>query len=185
MRRQQATILGLGFALVMALGAASNVGAQGQSVTLNLTGQNNSGITGTATLTEMSGGKLRVELRASGAGAGPQPAHIHEGSCANLNPAPKFSLTSVANGASTSEVDATLQQLTSAPHAIHMHKSADELPVYVACADISAAGRPGTLPRSGAAVPLTGLAAGLAALVAIAAGFALRRRASHRGSRGL
>jgi hypothetical protein len=29
----------------------------------------------------------------------------------------------------------TLQQITFAPHAIHMHKSPDELPIYVACAD--------------------------------------------------
>jgi Cu/Zn superoxide dismutase len=174
-RRQQATILGLGLALVMAVGTASNVGAQGQSVTLNLDGQNNSGITGTATLTEVGGGKLRVELRATGAGAGPQPAHIHEGTCANLNPAPKFSLTSVTNGTSTTEVDGSLQQLTAAPHAIHLHKSPDELPVYVACADIRTAGQPATLPRSGVAAPLTALAAGFAGLIVLAAGLALRR----------
>jgi Cu/Zn superoxide dismutase len=176
-RRQQATILGFGFALVMVLASAPNAIAQGQSVTLNLSSQNNSGISGAATLTEMSGGKLRVELRVNGAGAGPQPAHIHEGTCANLDPAPKFSLTPVTNGTSTTEVDASLQQLTSTPHAIHMHKSPDELPVYVACADIRTAAQPATLPRSGGG-PLGALAAGFAGLAIMAAGFALRRRAS-------
>jgi hypothetical protein len=39
------------------------------------------------------------------------------------------------NGESDTVIDASIQEVTSAPHAIHMHKSAEELPVYVACAD--------------------------------------------------
>ena len=109
--------------------------SQPQVLKMELTSQNNSNITGTATLTEIGGGKLRVEIRANGAGAGPQPAHIHEGSCTNLNPAPKGALTFVTDGVSVTELDLSIQDLTSAPHAIHMHKSPDELPIYVACAD--------------------------------------------------
>jgi nucleoid-associated protein YgaU len=30
-----------------------------------------------------------------------------------------------------------MQQLVATPHAIHMHKSAEEIAVYVACADIT------------------------------------------------
>ena len=111
-------------------------GAAGPSLSVTMASQNNSGITGLATLTEAGDGKVKVEIKASGAGAGPQPAHIHEGTCAQLNPAPKFPLSPVTNGASTSEISTSLEQLMSVPHAIHMHKSPEEIPIYVACADV-------------------------------------------------
>ena len=183
MRRWQRGLVVLAFGLLAGLGGTPIVDAQGQSLTVDLGSQNNSGVTGTATLTEIGNGKLRVEIHANGAGAGPQPAHIHEGNCAQLNPAPKYSLANVVNGSSTSEVDGSLAALTSAPHAIHMHKSPDELPVYVACADIKmagqpAAGRPATLPPAGEASPATGLAAGMAGvgLLLIAMGHRVWRR---------
>ena len=109
--------------------------SQRQTLSMQLTSQNNSGITGTAKFTDLGEGKLRVEIHANGSGAGPQPAHIHEGNCAQLNPAPKYPLTFVVNGESVTDVEASIQEVTSAPHAIHMHKSPEELPVYVACAD--------------------------------------------------
>jgi hypothetical protein len=113
---------------------------EGQSITLNLATQNNSGITGTAVLTNLGGGRMRVELHATGAGPGPYPAHIHQGSCAQLNPAPRFPLTNVVDGVSVTDIDASLQLVTSSPHAIHMHKSPDEMPIYVACADTKVPG---------------------------------------------
>ena len=109
--------------------------SQRQTLTMQLATQNNSGITGTAKFTDLGEGKVRVEIHANGSGGGPQPAHIHEGNCSQLNPAPKYPLTSVVNGESVTEADASIQEVTSAPHAIHMHKSPEELPVYVACAD--------------------------------------------------
>jgi Cu/Zn superoxide dismutase len=167
--------------LLLALGVTPIVVAQGQSITVDLASQNNSGVTGSATLTDLGGGKLRVQIRANGSGPGPQPAHIHEGSCAQLNPAPKFPLADVVNGTSTTEVDGSLQTLLATPHAIHMHKSPDELPIYVACADIRMTGQPSTLPRAGDASSGTTMAAGVAAIgiVLIATGYTLcRRRAS-------
>src|SRR6266581_7631038 len=103
MGRGQKLSLVLTFGLLIAFGLTPVVLAQGQSITVDLASQNNSGVTGSATLTELGGGKLRVELRANGTGAGPQPAHIHEGTCAELNPAPKFALADVVNGVSTTE----------------------------------------------------------------------------------
>lgn len=184
MARQRTLIVALAASVLVIPVSVPTAMAQ-QSTTLNLASGNNSGITGTATLTETAPGKMRVEIRANGAGAGPQAAHIHEGTCANLNPAPKFSLQAVTNGAATSEVDGTLQQLTSSPHAIHMHQSADALAVNVACADITmggqagGAGQPASLPRSGDAGSLTGMIAGLSGfgLSLIAAGYGVRRRA--------
>ena len=158
-----AMVCGLGIALV---GATTAAAAQAQPQTLQMTSQNNSGISGTATLTE-SGGRTRVELKLTGAGAGPQPAHIHAGSCGQLDPTPVFTLQPVTSGASTTEVDATIAMLTQSPHAVHMHKSADELSVYVACADITV----GALPRTGDAdTPLTGMWMALAGLSSVALG---------------
>ena len=91
----------LALGLVTTFGQAPLAGAQGQNATVNLATQNNSGVSGTATLTDLGGGRTRVEVTVNGADAGPQPAHIHEGTCANLNPAPKFPLTSITNGTST------------------------------------------------------------------------------------
>ena len=189
MVRQRALVVALAAATLIVPVAASTAVAQ-QSVTLNLASGGDSGITGTATITQTAPNRLRVEIRATGAGAGPQAAHIHQGSCAQLNPAPVFSLATVANGASTTEVDGTLQQLTASPHAIHMHRSADELAVNVACADIrmggqagaGMAGQPGSLPRSGDAASLTGLVAGFsgAGIALISAGYALWRRPRRR-----
>lgn len=178
-------VFALAVGAVLMLGSGAPVAAQGQSVTVNLTSQNSSGIVGTATFTELAGGKLRIAIQVTGAGAGPQPAHIHDGTCANLNPAPKFALTSLANGASTTEVDGTIQQLIASPNAIHLHKSPDELPIYVACADIRAPGqpagqpapgRPQTLPSTGEVAPSSQmpLAAGLV-LLALGGGLLLRQ----------
>ena len=139
-----------------------------------MTSQNNSGITGTATLTDIGGGKVRVEIKATGAGAGPEPAHIHEGTCAQLNPAPKFSLSPVTNGASTSEIETSLQALTSASHAVHMHKSPEEVAVYVACADIN----PSTLPRTGEADSSTWYIFAAVGLSLVGVGLLLRRRSA-------
>jgi hypothetical protein len=67
----------------------------------------------------------------------PQPAHIHTGTCANLNPAPKYPLTNVVNGMSTTTLKGMkLASLRTGAFAINVHKSAAALKVYVSCGDI-------------------------------------------------
>jgi LPXTG-motif cell wall-anchored protein len=176
MLRQRQRTIALGCGLVLALLATTPIAAaQEQSTTLQLVAQNNSGISGTAVFTPSAGG-VGVDLKVTGAGAGPQPAHIHEGTCAQLNPTPKFTLSTVANGSSTTQVQATLQTLTASPHAVHMHKSADELSVYVACADI----KPTSLPRSGERDSTVGLLSGAAGLSLLGVGLLLLRRGQRR-----
>jgi Cu/Zn superoxide dismutase len=162
MRRQPVFLVTLILGMAVALQTAGAANAQGQSVTVQMASQNSSGISGVATMTE-SGGKVNVNVRATGAGTGPQPLHIHEGSCSQLNPTPQFTLSPVTNGSSTTDVDTTLQQLSATPHAIHMHKSAEELSVYVACADI----------KFGAALPGTGTGDSPIGLLSVALGLAL------------
>jgi Cu/Zn superoxide dismutase len=187
MRFASSLLVALALASAMLFGTSSQTDAQGQSVTLSLASQNNSGITGTAVISELPGGKVRVEIRANGAGAGPQPAHIHQGTCANLDPAPKFTLTSLTNGTSTTEVDGSLRDVTASPHAIHLHKAPDELPVYVACADLTvdagASGQPRTLPSAGAASTLSLWPSVLAGVGLVLVGLEIGRRGRRRDQR--
>ncbi|MDI3341680.1 MAG: CHRD domain-containing protein [Sphaerobacter sp.] len=148
-------------------------------VTVTLSAQNDSGEMGTATLTAM-GDQTRVVLNLTGAPAGPQPAHIHEGTCANLNPQPRYPLTNVENGQSETMVPVSLTALMNGNFAINVHKSPQEAAVYVSCGNIPAVAQvaPGTgHPRTGAAGWLAGGAAVIGAL-AIGGGALLRRRAA-------
>jgi hypothetical protein len=128
-----------------------------QSVTIVLSPQNNSGQTGTAVLTSEGAG-TRVVINLSNA-PGPHPAHIHDGSCPNPG-AVVFPLTSVTNGRSDTLVAASLSELLRAPHAINVHKSPQEIPVYTACGNLTAATAPGAAP---AASPAAGPASAPAA----------------------
>jgi hypothetical protein len=109
------------------------------SVTVQLAAQNGSGESGTATLTA-EGEMTRVEVDVSNGTSAPQPAHIHEGSCADLDPTPKYPLQNVVDGMSTSTVDASLDKLKSEAYAINVHKSESDLQTYVSCGDIGGSG---------------------------------------------
>lgn len=146
-------------------------------VSVNLGVMNASGVSGTATLTDIGGGRTRVDVRVSTGGNPTMPIHIHEGTCATLNPTPKYPLTSVANGTSTSEVNVSIAMLLASPHAINSHKSPQEIPNYTSCGNVvaGAAALPATGGPASAAVPA--FAALGTALTGLAA-FALRRRNS-------
>src|SRR5688572_27429136 len=103
---------------------------------VQLAEQNGSGQNGTATLTETADGKLMVMIELSNGSSVAQPAHIHKGTCANLDPRPAYPLTSVTNGASDTTVDVSMATLLNGQYAVNVHKSAAEASVYVACGDI-------------------------------------------------
>jgi hypothetical protein len=106
------------------------------ALTIDLEEQNDSGISGTATITPTAMDEFDVLIELDGSGAGPQPAHIHPGSCAALDPSPKFPLTNVEDGRSETTVRASPLEILSAEHAINVHKSATEADVYVACGNL-------------------------------------------------
>lgn len=103
---------------------------------LDLEEQNGSGISGTATLSPTSEGALEVELEVDGSEGGPHPAHIHRGSCAELDPNPAFPLADVVDGRSESTVEVELTDLTVDEYALNVHESAANASSYVACADV-------------------------------------------------
>jgi hypothetical protein len=184
MQRWTVLILALGFGLAVGLGTTWIAEAQMGMLRLDVASLNNSGITGIATLRETGSGRLEVAIRANDSSEAPLPTHVHEGACADLNPEPKIPLAEVRNGTSTTELAASLEQLTSLQHVIYMHKSPEELPVFVACADIMdalSAGQASAQVQAGpaGAGSLAGIAVGLAAfsLALAAAGRALRRGA--------
>ncbi len=111
--------------------------SSGGTVTVPMQIQNDSGESGSATLSA-EGNKTRVVIQLSGAPDGvAQPAHIHAGTCGNLERAPKYGLTDVMNGNSTTLVPADLATVMSGTHGIAVHKSKDEMKTYVACGNLS------------------------------------------------
>jgi Cu/Zn superoxide dismutase len=106
------------------------------SLTLTLNAQNGSGENGTATLTQVNG-DVKVVIAIPHGPAGPQPAHIHTGTCAKLGGV-AYPLTSAVSGVSMTLVKGiTIDQLLAGKYAINVHKSADDLGDYVACANVT------------------------------------------------
>ncbi len=106
------------------------------SLTLALMEQNGSGITGEVELSLTSEAQLEVEIELDGSEGGPHPAHIHQGSCADLDPNPAFPLEDVVDGESDTTLDISLADLVADEYAVNVHESAENLDVYVACADV-------------------------------------------------
>ncbi len=124
-------------AAFLALGAPASA-ADGPHRVFALGTQNASGELGTVTLTAV-GEKTRVDIALANAPTDvPQPAHIHEGSCAKLDPKPKYSLGVVVDGTSTSIVDVPMAKLVAGGLAVNVHKSTSDIPTYVACGDLGA-----------------------------------------------
>ncbi len=120
----------------IALVGAGGALAQDKPVTVNLSAQNASGENGTATLTPQ-GDKTQVVIKLTGAPDGTQqPAHIHDGSCAKLDPKPRVPLQNVVGGNSTTTLDMKLGDIMSKGGAINVHKSAADVKTYVACGDM-------------------------------------------------
>ena len=109
---------------------------EGAEITLDLDEQNDSGITGTAKLSPTSDGKVEVEIELDGSDGGPHPAHIHKGSCADLDPNPAFPLEDVVDGRSKTTVDVDVADLTADEYAINVHESPENVANYVACGDV-------------------------------------------------
>jgi len=118
--------------------AVPAMAADGPHRVYAISSQNGSNELGTVTLTAM-GEKTRVDIALANAPTDvPQPAHIHEGSCAKLNPKPAYPLANVVDGTSTYMVDAPMAKLVAGGFAVNVHKSTSDIPTYVACGDLGA-----------------------------------------------
>jgi hypothetical protein len=129
--------IALALAVAGVLGLAGAVPAEAAGpVIVQLTPQNASGESGTATLTE-DGTKTKVVVGINGAPPGvAQPLHVHKGTCAQLTPQPAFGLTTLTDGKSETTIDISLSALQAGGYAINGHKSAQEANTYVFCGAI-------------------------------------------------
>jgi hypothetical protein len=130
-----------GTALAADKGGGMMMMAPMHQTTIQLKALNGSGESGTAVLKDTAAHGVSVAIKVTGAPTGvPQPAHIHKGTCAKLDPKPEFPLSNVVNGMSNTVVPNTsVAKLMATPNAINIHKSAKELKTYVACGDIAKA----------------------------------------------
>src|SRR5947199_2179209 len=106
--------------VAFSFGPALHGYAQGKVVRVSLIDENGSGEDGSAQLTDMGDGTTKVELIMLNAPEGAeQPAHIHKGTCANLDPTPAYPLNNVQDGKSTTIVKVDLDVLTKDKYAIN------------------------------------------------------------------
>jgi hypothetical protein len=117
--------------------ACAAAGAYPSTLKLNLYAQNRPGETGTATLDQIPGG-VTIVVKMSDGQNGSQPIHIHTGTCAELNPVPKYALTNILHGSSTTTISGiTLGDLLEGKYVIDVHESSANTERYVACAAIA------------------------------------------------
>ncbi|MFN0073715.1 MAG: hypothetical protein ACKVVP_19720 [Chloroflexota bacterium] len=98
--------------------------------------QNGSGQSGKTTL-YAEGDKTRVVILLDNRVPGPEPAHIHVGSCPLPNAAPLYPLSPVENGKSETVLDVNIGALIVEAMAINVHRSPQELATYISCGDIT------------------------------------------------
>ena len=137
-------------ALAVLAGCGSDNGGGSNEATVDLSAQNGSSESGTVTLTA-DGERTKVVISLDNEPSGiPQPAHIHKGSCKELDPNPAYGLQNVVDGKSTTDVDEPLDELQDEDYAVNVHKSGSDLKTYVSCGDIgSGAGEMGTTTNDG------------------------------------
>jgi len=122
--------------LVAAALLAGCASAPPQTEQLQLRTLNDSGVTGSVTLTDLGDQRTLVEIDVDPAGHASMPAHIHPGTCDELVPQPKYPLQNVVDGASVTEVPAPLQELLRGDVALNIHQSNEEMGVYTACIEL-------------------------------------------------
>lgn len=128
------TALGaMAVALLLLAGCAS----QASSRTFQLEELNDSGVTGTAVLTDLGDGSTRVVVDVDPAGHPAMPAHVHHGTCANLVPQPLHWLDVVVDGASDTVLPISLADLLAGDLALNLHVSAADMGTYTACVDLN------------------------------------------------
>lgn len=136
-------ILGIALILPSSVLAAPNTmnhvnnAASAHAMTINLGAQNGSKQDGQAFLNDTPEGlKVKLQVKNEPAGAS-EPAHIHQGSCAKLNPAPWKPLSNVVNGVSVTTIKGlTIADIKKTQLAINVHQSASNLGHYVSCGDL-------------------------------------------------
>ena len=128
----------------LALGACAggddeDVAGSDSVLRLEVTEQNGSGQSGTATLTAAGDEQTKIVMELSNPPAEPQPAHVHPGPCDDLGD-PVAGLAALVDGRSETTVPLSFAELRRGDLVVHAHKSEREYSISVACAPIPEAG---------------------------------------------
>jgi hypothetical protein len=132
--RQTAGLAGVFAAVLLATACTGQPAAER---TVQLETLNDSGVTGSAVLTDLGNGSTRVVVNVDPAGHPDMPAHIHPGTCANLVPQPIYPLENVVDGTSETEILATLDELFAGDLALNLHSSPQDYETYTACKELT------------------------------------------------
>jgi hypothetical protein len=141
------TRVALGLSLLVFLAGCGSDGGSTE-MTVSMGERNGSMQSGDATLTAVDDSTTHVVISIRSGGETPQPAHIHKGSCAQLDRQPEHPLEDLVEGESSTHLDVSLDELRDGEFAINVHKSATEMQTYVACGDIGSAAA-GTTTETG------------------------------------
>lgn len=108
-----------------------------KQLNINMGAMNKSKQDGSASVADKGKGvEVKVTVFNEPKGAS-EPAHIHKGTCKNLDPAPWKPLKNVVNGASVTEIPGvSVADIKKGTYAINVHKSAADLKTYVSCGDL-------------------------------------------------
>jgi hypothetical protein len=121
---------------VLALLATACGNPEPSPTRLTLRSLSDSGVTGTVTLSAAGDAKTVVQVEVDPAGHPDMPAHIHPGTCDELVPQPRYPLTNVVDGRSTTEVAAPLEELLAGDVALNLHASNEDMQTYTACIEL-------------------------------------------------
>ena len=126
-------IAGIGLVLLL---AACGPASGGEARVYELVAKNDSGVTGTVTLTPLGDDRTTVVVDVDPAGHPDMPGHIHPGTCAEPVPQPKYPLENIRDGASTTEVPVSLDDLLADTVSINLHYSNEHMEISTACVDL-------------------------------------------------
>ena len=109
----------------------------GKLLNINMGAMNGSKQDGSASIGDKGKGvEVTIHVVNEPKGAS-EPAHIHKGTCKNIDPAPWKPLKNVVDGTSVTELaGVTVADLKKAKYAINVHKSANDVKTYVSCGDL-------------------------------------------------
>ncbi len=111
----------------------------GPSRSIALASVKSSGVSGTVTLTDVGGGRTRIEVQVDSAGHLDMPSHVHPGICGEIIPQPRFPLENVRSGSASTVIPVSLAELMVGTMAVTLHESNDNLKNTVACGTLVAA----------------------------------------------
>jgi hypothetical protein len=125
--------------LVFAASSVTASGAAPATETIKMHALNNSGQNGTATITDLGGGKVRVGVKiANEPASASEPSHVHFGHCPEIKAIPAYNVGPILKGKATSTVYLSWAQINSGKYVVMVHQSAQAMGTYETCGNIGA-----------------------------------------------